>query len=365
MAAFNHRYIADFDWVLLALALMVGALGALEISSVQPAPGLWQRHLIWLGVGTGILFLTTLIEYHKFVNAAPVLYLLGLTLLVLVLLIGKEVKGNKSWLGWGSYGGQPSEIAKVFTILLLTHFLSRVRKRPLDLRTTLMAGIMWAIPVGLVFLENDTGSVLSYTSFLLAMLFLAGLRWSWIAAGLAAVIVLVATLIWQWDKIPDGYKKQRILAVYAPEKAAKRFTYQNDQAEIAVGSGGLLGKGIHSGTQGALGFVPEVHTDFIFAVASEELGFVGSIFALTLYLLIITRLIVIARTARDRAGLLLVTGYASLLLYHVAVSVGMVLRLLPIMGIPLPLMSFGGSSVLTTFFALGLAINVRLHRFVN
>jgi rod shape determining protein RodA len=365
MAAFNHRYIADFDWALLALALMVGALGALEISSVQPAPGLWQRHLIWLGVGTGILFLTTLVEYHKFVNAAPVLYLIGLILLGLVLLIGKEVNGNKSWLGWGSYGGQPSEIAKVFTILLLTHFLSRVRKRPLDLRTTIMAGIVWVIPVVLVFLENDTGSALSYTSFLLAMLFLAGLRWSWIAAGLAAVVLLVATLVWQWDKVPDSYKKQRILAVYAPEKAAKRFTYQNDQAEIAVGSGGLLGKGIHSGTQGALGFVPEVHTDFIFAVASEELGFVGSIFALTLYLLIITRLIVIARTARDRVGLLLVTGYASLLLYHVAVSVGMVLRLLPIMGIPLPLMSFGGSSVLTTFFALGLAINVRLRRFVN
>jgi rod shape determining protein RodA len=194
--------------------------------------------------------------------------------------------------------------------------------------------------------------------------FLSGLRWSWTVAGVAAVI-LVGILAVPFIKDAKGYKAERIKAVYWPELADKRFRYQNDQAEIAVGSGGTLGKGFYRGTQGSLGFVPEVHTDFIFAVASEETGFVGSLSALTIYLLLIMRLLQIAHQARDRTGLLLVAGLAALLLYHVTVSIGMVLRLLPIMGIPLPLMSYGGSSVLATFFGLGLALNVRLRRFVN
>jgi rod shape determining protein RodA len=239
-----------------------------------------------------------------------------------------------------------------------------VRKRPLDLRSTVIAGLMWVVPTVLVFMENDTGSTLSYISFLAAMLFLAGLRWSWIAAASAAMVLVVILAI-PYIKADKGYKAERIKVVYWPELADKQYRYQNEQSEIAVGSGGIIGKGFHKGTQGALGFVPEVHTDFIFAVTSEETGFIGSTVALTIYLLIITRLIQIARQARDRAGMLLVAGYAGLLLYHVAISVGMVVRLLPIIGIPLPLMSFGGSSVLATCFALGLALNVRLRRFVN
>ena len=199
---------------------------------------------------------------------------------------------------------------------------------------------------------------------LAAMLFLAGVRWSWIvAAGLA--VILVGVLAIPHVKAGTGYKLQRIKAVYWPDIAEKQYRYQNEQAEIAVGSGGLFGKGFHSGTQGSLGFVPEVQTDFIFAVTCEETGFVGALFALTIYLLVISKLIQIARQARDRTGMLFVGGFAALLLYHVTVSVGMVLRLLPIMGIPLPFMSYGGSSLMATFLGLGLALNVRLRRFVN
>jgi len=247
---------------------------------------------------------------------------------------------------------------------MLTYFLAQVRKRPLDLRTLVIAGIIWIVPVVLVFLQNDTGSMLSFFSILATLIFLSGLRWSWVAGGLA-VVMIVALVAVPRLKEKKGYKAERIKAVYWPELADKRYRYQNEQSEIAVGSGGIIGKGIHSGTQGSLGFLPEVHTDFIFAVASEETGFVGSLSALTIYLLMITRLLQIARQTRDRTGLLLVAGFAALLLYHVTVSVGMVLRLLPIMGIPLPLMSYGGTSVLATFFGLGLALNVRLRRFVN
>jgi rod shape determining protein RodA len=365
MLGFNRRYLADFDWVLLGLAIAVALFGVVEISSVEPFPGLWRKQLIMIGVGVTIAFVTTFIDYRTIVQAAPFFYGIGLILLSLVLSpLGRVVNGNKSWLYFGSVGLQPSEFAKLFTLLMLTYFLSQVRKRPLELRTLVIAGALWLGPVVLVYLQNDTGSTLSFVSIFAALVFLSGLRWTWLAAAIIGVAIVITFAIPR-VKNATGYKAERIKAVYWPELADKRYRYQNEQSEIAVGSGGILGKGIHSGTQGSLGFVPEVHTDFIFAVASEETGFVGSLSALTIYLLMITRLLQIARQARDRTGLLLVAGFAALLLYHVTVSVGMVLRLLPVMGIPLPLMSYGGTSVLATFFGLGLALNVRLRRFVN
>jgi rod shape determining protein RodA len=226
------------------------------------------------------------------------------------------------------------------------------------------AGLIWVVPTALVFAQNDTGSALSYTSFLAAMLFLSGVRWSWMVTALAGAVLVVALAL-PYAKTCKGYKCERIRAVYWPELADKRYRYQNEQSEIAVGSGGIFGKGFKQSTQASGGFIPEVHNDFIFAVASEETGFVGSLIALTIYLLIITRLVQIARVSRERTGFLLVGGFAALLLYHVTVNVGMVVRVLPIMGIPLPLMSYGGTSVIAMLFGLGLAISVRLRRFVN
>lgn len=365
MLAINRRYATDFDWVMLIVALLIAAFGVLEISSAEPSPGLWRRQAVGIGIGMAILFGVTLFDYRRIVNIAPYLYGLGVILLALVLTpLGKEVNGNRSWLYLGSFGFQPSEFAKQFTILFLASYLSRVRKRPLDWRSTLIAGLIWAVPTGLVFLENDTGSALSFCSFMAAMLFLTGVRWRWILAGLGGLILVILLAI-PSIKECKSYKCERIKAVYWPELAEKRFRYQNEQAEIAVGSGGILGKGLRGSTQGTLGFVPEVHNDFIYAVASEEWGFLGGFLSLVAYLFIITRLIQIARRARDRAGVLLVTGFAALMLYHVAVNVGMVVRMLPIMGIPLPLMSFGSTSVVATCFGLGLAISVRLRRFVN
>jgi rod shape determining protein RodA len=274
------------------------------------------------------------------------------------------VNGNRSWLELGSFSFQPSEIAKIFTLMFLAYYLAGVRKRPLDLRTVVVAVGIWALPTALVFMENDTGSALSFTSFLAAMLFLAGVRWSWMVAALVAVVIAVIVVAPR-IKNCETYKCERVKSVYWPDLAQKRYRYQNEQAEIAVGSGAVLGKGPRGSTQGSLGFLPEVHNDFIFAVASEEWGFIGSTLSLATYLMIIARLIQIARRSRERTGMLLVAGLAALLLYHVTVNVGMVIRLLPIMGIPLPLMSFGSTSVVATCFGLGLAISVRLRRFVN
>jgi rod shape determining protein RodA len=366
MFGINRRYLTDFDWPLLLMALLITAFGVLEISSAEPAPGLWKRQLIGVAIGLVVLFVVTMFDYRRIVNIAPYLYGIGVLLLALVMTpLGKEVNANRSWIYFGhGMQFQPSEPAKIFTILFLAFYLAGVKKRPLDLRTLIVAGIIWAVPVVLVFAQHDTGSALSYASFLMGMLFLAGLRWTWLAGALVVVVLAVVLAVPHAKKCP-GYKCERIRAVYWPDLADKRYRYQNEQSEIAVGSGGIFGKGFKQSTQGSLGFIPEVHNDFIFAVASEETGFVGCLIALTIYLLIITRLTQIARVSRERVGLLLVGGFAALLLYHVAVNVGMVVRLLPIMGIPLPLMSYGGTSVIATLFGLGLAIGVRLRRFVN
>lgn len=368
MFGVSRRTIGDFDWPLLGMALAVALFGVIEIAGSEPQPGLWRNQLWGIAVGLVLLFAVTVWDYRIIVAAAPYFYAVGIVLLILVLTpLGYEVNGNKSWLNLGFMKFQPSEIAKLFTLLMVTRYLADVRERPPKLRTVLMAIAIWIVPTVLVYLENDTGSTLSFTSFLAAMLFLSGVRWTWVAAAVAAVVLaLVIGIPRVCNSSSKDYKIQRIKAVYCREdQVDRRFSYQNRQSEIAVGSGGLMGRGIGQGTQGSLGFVPEVHTDFIFAVAGEETGFLGSAALMVLYLLIVLRLFQIARQARDRTGLLLVSGYAALLLYHVTVSVGMVVRLLPIMGIPLPLMSFGRSSVLATFFGLGLAMNVRLRRFVN
>jgi rod shape determining protein RodA len=366
MVKVNRRYFGDFDWPLFGLAMAVALFGVVEIASAEPSPGLWRRQLIGLAIGLVALFAMTMYDYRRIVNAAPYLYAVGIVLLALVFTpLGFEFNGNRSWLSFGkSFSFQPSELAKVFTLLFLSYYLAGVKKRPLDLKTILIATGIWAAPTALVFMQNDTGSALSYTSFLVATLFLAGVRWRLVAAGLVVLAIALIVSV-PYIKGCKSYKCERIKAVYWPELAERRFRYQNDQAEIAVGSGGMLGKGLGGSTQGTLGFVPEVHNDFIYAVASEEWGFIGSSISLTIYLLMIARLIQIARRSRERVGMFLVAGYAALLLYHVTVNVGMVVRLLPIMGIPLPLMSFGSTSVVATCFGLGLAISVRLRRFVN
>lgn len=352
--------------MLIAVLGLMG-FGLVAIRSAQPnVPGLWEKQAVAMGIGLVVMFLATKMDYNRIFGFAPYLYWFGLFLLLLVFIpgVGKKINGNQNWIQLGPIGGQPSELVKIFTLLMMVRYLADIRERPLRLNTIARVGAIWGVPAVLVFLEHDTGSTLSYCSFLLVLLFICGIRWRWILLGLAALALVVFISI-PAIKAGTSYKAERIKVVYWPELASKRYRYQNEQSSIAVGSGGLHGKGIGSGTQGPLGFVPEVHSDFIFAIAGEETGFIGSILALTAYLVIVWRLIQTAQQARDRAGTLLVSGYTGLLLCHVFVSVGMVLGLLPVIGIPLPLMSHGGSSILATLFALGLCFSVRLRRFVN
>ncbi len=366
MLAPNPRFLRDFDWLSFLLILGLMAFGIVQIHSAKPNdPSLWRKQIIAMVLGLIVMFIVTKMDYNRLFSLAPYLYGFGIFLLVLVLLFGEKINGNKNWLKLGPLGGmQPSELAKIFTLMMLVRFFSEVRERPLRVKTIATAGLIWLVPTVLVLLEGDTGSTLSYFSFFAVLLFICGLRWSWIAAAVAAVVLVVLIAVPR-VKACTSYQCERIKAVYWPDLAAKRYRYQNEQSYIAIGSGGPYGKGIGNGTQGRLGYVPEVHSDFIFTIAGEETGFLGCSLALGAYLLIIWRLIQTAQQSRDREGALLAAGFTGLLLYHVAISVGMVLGLLPIMGIPLPLMSHGGTSILATLFALGLCLSVRLRRFVN
>jgi len=222
-----------------------------------------------------------------------------------------------------------------------------------------LAGIV-VVPVLLVILQGDLGTALMYFPILAGMMLVAGLKPRFMI-GVLILVVLVAPIGWFSLK---GYQKQRIMVTLNPELDPKGIGYQTRQSQIAIGSGGFFGTGIGNGLQSQLGFVPEVHTDFIFSLLAEETGLVGAFIVLMLYLFVLLRLLLIAEKARDRAGILIMTGIASLMFFHVAINVGMTLGMVPAIGIPLPLLSYGGSSAVSTYVALGLALNVHFRRFV-
>lgn len=365
----------DFDGWLLVAALVLSGFGIVEIYSAQPNQDYWSRQLIWVGLGIAAIFAVTLIDYRRLADVAWVMYLVALILLVLVLFFGQEINGNRAWFRVGGFSFQPSELAKLATILTLANYLAKMREQKkkknrrdpyLTVRELgVVAGIS-LLPVGLIVLEPDQGTALTFFPVIAGIVFVSGVRPRWILAGLL-LIGITAGFGWRYrEYFLKPYQVQRIEVVLHPEKADPRgFGYHTMQSNIAVGSGGLWGKGITRGTQSRLKFLPYPHTDFIASVVAEETGFVGMLVMLGLYLFILMRSIGHAERSHDQLGLILVTGVICLLGFHAVINLGMVVGLLPIMGIPLPLMSYGGSSIIATFIALGLVTNVRFHRHVN
>jgi len=369
----RRRFLLDFDWWLLGGALVLALLGVLEIYSSQPQEEFWKRQLIWLGVALVVMFVTATVDYHRIVEAAPFIYGGCLFLLVLVLPFGQEVYGTKAWLGIGRFSIQPSEFAKIGTILMLAPFLAerweehrREREPYLTMRDVLVASGIAGAPVLLILLEPDVGTALTFFPILGGMLFVAGLRPRVIAAGVVSVAVALSLGWYFRHQVLKPYQVQRIEVIFHPERADRRgYGYQTYQSMIAVGSGGLTGRGLFRGTQSRLRFLPKAYTDFIGAVVAEELGFVGMLGVLVLYAFILLRALNHAKLARDSVGTLLVTGVVALLSFHILVNLSMIVGLVPVIGIPLPLMSYGGSALVATFIGLGLIANVRLHRYVN
>ncbi|HUK91100.1 MAG TPA: FtsW/RodA/SpoVE family cell cycle protein [Blastocatellia bacterium] len=356
----------------MAAPILLGALGCLGIYSTAPGTDLWKKQLVFLVLGIAFSLALAFTDYRKIlVLIAPFFYLGVILMLVMVLVgFGVKVNGNTSWLKLpGGIRFQPSEFAKLAVILMLARQVAQVNDKknagedkPLSLRDIVIMGLIVLPPVLLVRLENDTGTMLTFGAILATFYFMAGMRKIMLLGG---VVFVAVGLVAVYPHL-KGYQKERIKAVIEPDKVDPRgFGYQTIQSVIAVGSGGALGKGLSNGTQGRLGFLPYAYSDFIGAALAEETGLAGILFLMLLYLLLIWRLIAVARVARDRAGALMIMGLVGLLTFHIACNLGMVVGLMPTIGIPLPLMSQGGTAVLSIFAGIGLALSVRVKRFVN
>ena len=362
----RHIRFRDFDWVLLLIVVIICALGVLEIYSATLSTkfqGMQTRQMYWIAAGLVLMFILSMVNYQVLLENVPWMYGIAIVSLVAVLVFGRKYLGARRWILMpGGAHFQPSEWVKLILILAIAKYFADYNERELPFRELIKAGMIVGVPMLLVLKQPDLGTALTYVPVAIMGLFLGGMR-----AKHALILVVIAGIlmpaVWHYGLKP--YQKERLTSFISPEADARGSGYQVMQSKVAVGSGGVWGKGATKGTQTQGQFLPVPHTDFIFAAWSEEHGFVGASFVLLLYFLMLMRLISNAQTAPDRAGTFIVMGVVAVLAFHVLVNVGMVVGFMPVTGIPLPLMSYGGSSVLFTFLALGIVMNVRMRRFVN
>jgi len=361
------RYLSrrDIDWPLLLITLLICAVGVLQIFSAtrdtiwQDA---WWKQILYVFLGLFLMWVIMVVDYHTLLHHVPLMYILSVLALAGTYAVGKTVFGSRRWIPLaGGFHLQVSEFVKLVIILLVARYLTELKKDELEIKEMLKLAGLVVIPTALVLKQPDLGTSLTYLAVLVVGAFLAGLRWKYIAA-IGIVTVLVLPITYSFLK---PYQKARLVSFMDPERDPQGTGYQLIQSQIAVGAGGMFGKGPLKGTQTQLRFLPVPHTDFIFSAFSEEHGFVGVIMVLSLFFIMIMRIVQNAQTAPDRAGMYICMGVAALLLFHMLVNVGMVVGRMPVTGIPLPFMSAGGSNLWSNFLALGLVNNVRLRRFVN
>jgi len=359
------RYISfrDFDWILLIFVLLICGLGVLEIRSATmhtKFAGAHVKQLYWIIGGIGGMFLMSLLNYQLLLDRVHWMYIASVASLMAVLVFGQKYLGARRWVRMpGGQHFQPSEWVKLILILAVAKYFADLQERELSWTDFLKAGAIVAIPMLMVLRQPDLGTALTYMPIALMGLFLGGLR-----AKQALVVLVLAGLMMPlaWHQL-KSYQRDRLTSFMQPDADRQGSGYQVIQSLIAVGSGGIWGSS--NGSQTHLDYLPVPQTDFIFAAFAEEHGFVGALGVLLLYFVVLMRLTQNAQTAPDRAGTFVVMGVVAVLSFHILVNVGMVVGFMPVTGIPLPLMSYGGSSVLFMFLALGLVMNVRMRRFVN
>jgi len=353
----------DFDWLLVTFVLFICALGVVEIRSATlhtKFAGVHIKQLYWILGGLLAMFLMSLLNYQMLLEKVHWMYIGGVASLVSVLIFGQKYLGARRWIKFpGGTHFQPSEWVKIILILAVAKYFADLHHRELSWSDFLKAGAIVGVPMLMVLVQPDLGTALTYMPIAIIGLFLGGVRWK---QALAVILLAGLALPLAWHHLKP-YQKERLVSFMAPDNDPRGAGYHVRQSKIAVGSGGIWGSS--SGSQTRQGFLPEPHTDFIFAAFSEEHGFVGALAVLLLYFLVLMRLTQNAQTAPDRAGTFIVMGVVAVLTFHILVNIGMVVGFMPVTGIPLPLMSYGGSSVLFMFLALGMVMNVRMRRFVN
>ena len=362
MGRIDRRLLQNVDWLLLAIAfgLVVMSTATLTSLHVGRAGGsVVVRQILWFVVGLVALVLLASLDYRRLVRVAPGLYLLGLAGLAAVFVLGRTVSGARRWVVLGPLSIQPSELFKICFVLMMVWAITSRWAQPVGKLTLVLTLPIVAVPVVLIIKQPDLGTALLLVPVLGILLVGAGMRLK-LLGGLVLAAVAAAPLAWLALK---EYQRERILVFLDPFRDPLGSAYNVIQAKIAIGSGQLLGKGVAGATQSRLAFLPERHTDFIFAVFAEMWGFVGCLILLLCYVLLLLRGFDIAASAREPVGRLVALGATSLIAAQVLINVGMVTGLLPVVGIPLPLMSYGGSSMVASFMTLGLLLSVRMRQF--
>lgn len=363
----DRRFITNFDWPLLGVACLLAIIGVLNLYSAGYSTAdsthntVYLRQLYWLGLSVIIMVMILSFDYRRMIGWAPYIYAGSMIALIAVSLMGKTVSGSQRWLDLGILTFQPSEVAKLATVIMLaSYFYHKDIKKGYRLRDLLAPAGIVLLPFILIAREPDLG-----TSLLL--LFIFGSMALFIGIKRGAVLTLLGfgltsiPVVWSSLKV---YQKKRLLSFIYPEKDPLGSGYHALQSKIAVGSGKILGKGYLEGSQSKLNFLPEQHTDFAFSVLAEEWGFMGSILLIALYLSLILLGLHVAMRSKEKFGTFLAFGIVVTVFWQLVINVGMNLGLMPVVGIPLPLISYGGSSTITTLAGIGLLLNIQMRRFM-
>jgi len=362
MVGIDRRLLQNVDWPLLGATVCLVALSATTLATLsvgRAGTGIALRQIAWFGLGLIALLVVASIDYRRLVRIAPMLYLVGLIVLLTLFVFGRTVSGARRWLLVGPISVQPSELFKLCFVLMVVWLLSTRWAQPVGKAVLVVAAPLALVPAVLIVKQPDLGTALLLFPVLIVLLIAAGMRLR-ILGGLVLMGLAAAPLAWIALK---DYQRDRILVFLDPLRDPLGRAYNVIQAKIAIGSGQLLGKGVAGATQSRLAFLPERHTDFIFAVFAETWGFVGCLVLLTCYALLLLRGFDIAASTREPVGRLVALGVTALVSTQVLVNVGMVTGLIPVVGIPLPFMSYGGSSMVVSMMALGLLLSVRMRQF--
>ncbi len=366
MLRVDRRSVQNFDWVLMGILALLVTMSIVNLVSATAggveggSSNIVDRQLLAMGGGFAVMLVVAFVDYRHYERLSPLLYVGVLGLLALTLVIGSETRGAQAWLFNGRF--QPSELAKVGLVLALARFFARTPPAHLsELRQLVVPGLIVAAPVGLILLQRDMGVAL--LTLLVGLTYLPMLHIpmrAWAGIGLLSLFALAAL----WEFGLKDYQQQRILDFLDPSRDPLSSGYQAMQSRIAVGSGGLTGTGWMEGTQTQLRFLPTQHTDFVFSVLAEEWGFIGSSFALLVFLSLLLWGLWIARNSKDTFGAMVAVGVVGCLFWPAAINVAMVLGLAPVIGVPLPLFSYGGSAILSASICMGLLLNVSMRRYV-
>src|SRR5690606_4907857 len=371
VAIIEKRDLRDFDWLTTFLVIAITCFGIWQIYNALPSESYWTKQIVGLGIGLVAFAVVAFTDYRRIIDLAPFFYVFALVLLLLVLSpLGVVVNGQRAWLRLPLIGQfQPSEFAKIPTVLMLAKYFGARKGGTLTFREILVGGAILAGPVGIIMLEPDAGQALTYFPILAAVLFLSAIKMRYVVIAVVATVVLIPTayIVGVKTGAIKRYQQERINAIIDPDSVDPRgYGYHTIQSTITVGKGGLTGiQGDSETSQSVLKFLPEPQTDFIFAVTAENTGFIGSISLLLAYALLLSRMVAGARQASDRAGMLVIMSIAASMAFQIFINVGMALGMLPVIGVPLPLMSSGLSAILSTFIAIGFVVSIKMRRFVN